>query len=678
MNPPTSAHQENRPPRRRRWPLWLGAVILLLTALVWLAYQQRVTLFINAANAALQPYGLQVEALAGLRLGTASLQIRELALVHSASGLSQTLGNIDISFTASGLVSGRVDDIAIATADINIPASLTAAFADPDLATAPPAARAAPETGALPVNLPASIPFNRVRIAHLDIAADELTIGTAHIHDLLARLRSVQVSCQPLRCRLTTDLDLTISRLAVSSDSQRVAMERITFHAGAPIDVTLEANTNTLALATRSSVLSLPAIRVGETLTGLTGDIHRLNLSRTLTPTGAGHTGLSAHAEVSVSELYTNLVAINLWPMRLDQHLTWQHDTVHSVGALLQDSQRRLVNDLTHNLIAGTGQGTLDVPQIEFNDSDQKLSDLVTPLPWQADILAGALSAQARLSWLTGEDSPPAVSGDVRVLLDNISGYIREIAFLRLTTDVTAELLPDWQVRSTRAASVSMASLDAGIELTNISSDFWIDSEAGSVSLSNASLNVFGGTVSSDQLHYQLEDNDSRFTININNIDLDKVLSLSAYEGVSATGLVSGQLPVRMQGLVPSISGGTLTALQPGGTIRYSAGTDATGNAAPSGNQSLDMVYQALEHYRFNLMETSVDYQPDGELDLAIRMEGISPELNGGQRINLNLTINDDVPALLQSLQAARSVTDSIQARLDARQTGSDLTPPEQ
>ncbi len=72
-------------------------------------------------------------------------------------------------------------------------------------------------------------------------------------------------------------------------------------------------------------------------------------------------------------------------------------------------------------------------------------------------------------------------------------------------------------------------------------------------------------------------------------------------------------------------------------------------------------------------METQIDYQPggqpSGELDLSIRMEGVSPALNGGQRINLNLNINDNVPALLQSLQAARSVSDSVQSRLDARRT---------
>jgi hypothetical protein len=45
-------------------------------------------------------------------------------------------------------------------------------------------------------------------------------------------------------------------------------------------------------------------------------------------------------------------------------------------------------------------------------------------------------------------------------------------------------------------------------------------------------------------------------------------------------------------------------------------------------------------------------------------MEGLSPELNQGQRINLNLNVSDDIPALLQSLQAGRSVTDALQRQM--------------
>lgn len=288
----------------------------------------------------------------------------------------------------------------------------------------------------------------------------------------------------------------------------------------------------------------------------------------------------------------------------------------------------------------------------------------------------GSIHARTRLSWLTHEDSAPTLRGTAQVRLNDISGYVNEIAFLRLSTDFAAELLPDWQLRSSRTASLSLAALDAGIEFTNIRSDYLSDSAAGSLALTDASLTVFGGTVSSKQLDYQLRDNDSRFTVVVDSIDLNQVLGMSAYQGVSANGLVSGEIPVRLQGLTPSISGGTLNALQPGGTIRYRSDGATTGNPASVSNQSLDLVYQALEHYRFNLMETKVDYQESGELDLAIRMQGISPELNGGQRINLNLNINDNVPALLQSLQAARSVTDSIQSRLDARQAETNTNTP--
>jgi len=39
-----------------------------------------------------------------------------------------------------------------------------------------------------------------------------------------------------------------------------------------------------------------------------------------------------------------------------------------------------------------------------------------------------------------------------------------------------------------------------------------------------------------------------------------------------------------------------------------------------------------------------------------------------GQQINLNLNISDNIPALLQSLQASRSITDALEQRLNPTQ----------
>jgi len=62
-----------------------------------------------------------------------------------------------------------------------------------------------------------------------------------------------------------------------------------------------------------------------------------------------------------------------------------------------------------------------------------------------------------------------------------------------------------------------------------------------------------------------------------------------------------------------------------------------------------------------------VNYRDTGELELGINLQGVSPELNQGQRINLNLNISDNIPALLNSLQAARSITDTLERALENR-----------
>jgi hypothetical protein len=64
-------------------------------------------------------------------------------------------------------------------------------------------------------------------------------------------------------------------------------------------------------------------------------------------------------------------------------------------------------------------------------------------------------------------------------------------------------------------------------------------------------------------------------------------------------------------------------------------------------------------------MEMQVDLLSDGELILTTALQGSSPMLNDGQRINLNLNISDNIPALLSSLQAGRSVTDTLERRLN-------------
>jgi hypothetical protein len=178
---------------------------------------------------------------------------------------------------------------------------------------------------------------------------------------------------------------------------------------------------------------------------------------------------------------------------------------------------------------------------------------------------------------------------------------------------------------------------------------------------------VFGGTASTDSVFIELPDEDATavpgdiFIVDINAIDVAQVLSLSAYRQVGATGIISGSLPVRLKGLTPLIEGGQLSASAQGGSIRYDQGQGA------SGNQNLDLVYQALEHYQYDSLSAGVDFDALGELSLSLQMQGQSPNVGQGQRINLNLNISDNIPALLQSLQAADNIAERLQDLLEQR-----------
>jgi hypothetical protein len=148
----------------------------------------------------------------------------------------------------------------------------------------------------------------------------------------------------------------------------------------------------------------------------------------------------------------------------------------------------------------------------------------------------------------------------------------------------------------------------------------------------------------------------NEFTLHFADLRLERMMELAEYEGIEASGAVSGELPITVRGKQVEIDAGRLFAEAPGGSIRYL-------DAPPpgQGNPAMDLVNQALSNYQFQSLESTIDYSPDGELLLAMQLRGSNPDMNGGQAINLNLNISDNIPTLLKSLQAGRAIEDFLQ-----------------
>ena len=105
-------------------------------------------------------------------------------------------------------------------------------------------------------------------------------------------------------------------------------------------------------------------------------------------------------------------------------------------------------------------------------------------------------------------------------------------------------------------------------------------------------------------------------------------------------------------------------ARAPGGFLQYrSAKLEDLAETTPGMRQ----VAQALDDFHYDVLDAGVSYGEGGILVLDLALQGRNPALQDGRPIHLNIRLEEDVPALLASLQLSGKVSDVIQQRIKQR-----------
>lgn len=412
------------------------------------------------------------------------------------------------------------------------------------------------------------------------------------------------------------------------------------------MDLTLS-DMNGFHLTAETVDASMPLLRFDEHMLGFQLNVRDLD-TQPLDPS-------RLTATLTLRNFYTNLISLNFWDAVLTTDLSLGNRIVSLDGSIAINEHLTMFAEARHNLVSRNGQGRLQIPDVSFHDPGNRLTDIITPLPVTADILSGSISGQAELLWHWPESrTVPVVTGSVDAHLENISGYFESSGLVELNTRIHARLEEDLHLRSLSEEHLRIGRLDVGLGIEDLETRYVFDTAGPALTLSEAGLTVFGGRVRADRLDYDARLPSNTNTLILDRIDIASVLSLSAYEGVTATGIINGEIPLTISGTQFTVDAGRLSALPPGGTISYRDGPTDTGNP------SLDLVYSALRNYRYTRLDADVDYLADGELLLSVRMEGVAPDVGDGQRINLNVNISDNIPVLLESLQAGRNIAESL------------------
>lgn len=155
-----------------------------------------------------------------------------------------------------------------------------------------------------------------------------------------------------------------------------------------------------------------------------------------------------------------------------------------------------------------------------------------------------------------------------------------------------------------------------------------------------------------------------RTHIRMTGMDLAELLRLYPTEGLTGTGVLDGELPVRFAGAGPIIENGRVMARTPGGVLSFRSDRI---RALGRSNPGMKLVADALDDFRYSVLNSGVDYRQDGTLVLALRLEGSNPSIEKGRQINFNVNLEEDIPALLTSLQLTDRVSETIQRRVQER-----------
>jgi hypothetical protein len=264
-----------------------------------------------------------------------------------------------------------------------------------------------------------------------------------------------------------------------------------------------------------------------------------------------------------------------------------------------------------HDLTAGQGMATLDVPGLRFGRSLQPEAITRLTLGVVADV-DGELAGQGRIAW-----SPDGVtsSGRFRVQASSLAaafgpvgGLAGEIAFTDLLGLVTA---PD-QVMT--VASINPGVLvESGVVRYQLIPGLRVQVLRGDWPFAGGRL-ALRPTI----LDFSA-DAARRLTFDVDGLDAARFISKLEVKNLDATGIFDGTLPMVFDAGGGRITGGSLASRDPGGRLAY-VGEVSNANLGIWGNIAFD----ALKSITYRNMTIDLDGDIDGEMVSRIRFEGVS------------------------------------------------------
>jgi hypothetical protein len=323
-------------------------------------------------------------------------------------------------------------------------------------------------------------------------------------------------------------------------------------------------------------------------------------------------------------------------------------------GAFVLDAEGR------HAPATGRGEAKLTLFPIRFVPGGLQPADLSPAAAAMFRGASGTVSLAGRVRW-PGAAVPPDDPLTLTLADLGFSGSLGTVTGLAGAVALTG-IDP---LATAPGQVLSAAAIDVGIPVEAPRLRFRLEPE-GILRLERVEGVFAGGRVHAEDVTVPIGGGAPvPVVLTVENVDAARLAEVIDLEGLVATGMLSGSLPLVWDpatGL--GIRQARLTAGTDGGTLRYVPAADAAG-LQDSGAQ-VSLLLDAIRNFVYESFEIEADGRPGEPFDVKLRLRGANPDLFDGHPVALNVTLTGALDQLFRNVRQSLGISDVVRRRLEA------------
>lgn len=308
------------------------------------------------------------------------------------------------------------------------------------------------------------------------------------------------------------------------------------------------------------------------------------------------------------------------------------------------------------DLDAGTWNINFEQPPMTFETGILQPDMLFPVLRGSVGQTSGAISLRGSVS----QPAEGAMTSEGELVLQDAGMVVKDIPVNKVNGTLAFSSL--WPPSTKGRQSLTVGEILLGLPLSNGKLHFTLakdgttrfdpstwDWAGGQLQTGGASLNLYKPALPD-------------ITLSARGIALEHLLSGLLQKGVSATGRLSGTIPVRFTVQREAMIEGGRLATEGGGVVRYTPDTESPLQKGSS--IQTDILLSAMENFHYDELDMTINSKSEHELEVVLHVKGRNPELYNGQMIELNINLTGNLLDIVQSGMDVYTLPERLQEQL--------------